>query len=102
HPFLEVRVLEDAPDTSRNERIHNALDGRPVRLVHIRSELPPPAANASAASAPVFNDADDLAALDPEQLFADAYRAKYQADPSAELRARFSEILTQITNAPAP
>ncbi|MDR3299640.1 MAG: exonuclease SbcCD subunit D [Candidatus Accumulibacter sp.] len=101
-PFLEVRVREDAPDPARGERIRAALDGRPVRLVRIRSEPPPPAANASAASAPVFNDADDLAALDPRQLFANAYRARYQTDPSAELFARFSEILTQITNAPAP
>jgi exonuclease SbcD len=103
HPFLEVRVLEDAPDPSRNDRIRNALDGRPVRLVRIRPELPPPAdLGANAAPAPVFNDAADLAALDPEQLFTDAYRASYHADPSSRLLACFREILTQTINAPTP
>jgi exonuclease SbcD len=99
HPFLEIRVLDDAPDPTRIHRIREHLDNRPVRLGPIRSERPTAGAGAeplSAVGTPSSADAE-LASIKPADLFADVHRNHYGTDPDPALLAALNEILLQQT-----
>ncbi len=91
HPFLEVRVLEDGPDPLRRKRIEDALENRPVRLASIKLETASRPADESFEAAEAA--AADLRTIDPEDIFLDAYREKYDSEPDAAVVAAFREIL---------
>jgi len=93
HPFIEVRVIEEGPDPLRRYRIEQALEGKPLRLTPIKTEKPESttAANDSAEALPQM----DLKSIDPEDIFLDAWREKYNNDPDVRVLNAFREILLQ-------
>ncbi|GGY94285.1 exonuclease SbcCD subunit D C-terminal domain-containing protein [Pseudoduganella plicata] len=88
-PFLEVRVLLDAPEPGLRSRIEAALEGKHVRLAKIDT--------ASSARGPSLVDAavslDQLAQLQPDEVFARLYRQKYGNDAPDDQVAAFAELL---------
>ncbi len=93
HPFLEVRILEEGPDPLRRRRVEQAIDGKPLRLASIKVERAEREALAGS-SAAEFEHVD-LKAIDPEDIFQDAYRSKYQSEPDSRVLKAFREILKQ-------
>lgn len=93
HPFLEVRVLEEGPDPLRRRRIEQAIEGKPLRLASIKVEHAEREA-IGGNSAAEFEHVD-LKTIDPEDIFQDAYRTKYQSEPDSRVLAAFREILEQ-------
>lgn len=88
-PYLEVRVLLEQPEPGLRVRIEAALKDKPVRLARIDIRHPPRQADAPASAVSL----DALGQLDPLAIFNQAYQAKYQTDPPADLLAAFNEIL---------
>lgn len=88
-PFVEVRVLLDAPEPGLRSRIEAALEGKHVRLAKIDT--------ASAARGPSLVDAavslDQLAQLQPDEVFARLYRQKYGNEAPPDQVAAFAELL---------
>lgn len=88
-PYLEVRVLLDAPEPGLRSRIEAALEGKYVRLAKI--ETSSAARNTSLIAAAV--SLDQLAQLQPADVFARLYQQKYgNAAPPDQLSA-FAELL---------
>ncbi len=88
-PFLEVRVLLDAPEPGLRGRIEAAIAGKPVRLAKIETtrKLDAPGNANSAMSL------DQLAQLQPDDIFRRLYRQKYGDDaPDDQLHA-FAELM---------
>ncbi len=88
-PYLEVRVLLEQPEPGLRARIEAALAGKPVRLARIDARLAKRDNMASVAPLSL----DELGQLDPLAIFNNAYAAKYDTDPPADLLAAFNEIL---------
>ena len=88
-PFLEVRVLLDAPEPGMRARIEAALDGKPVRLAKIETS--------SAARVPSLDDAtltlDQLDQLQPDDIFKRLYRQKFGSDVPADQLSAFAELM---------
>jgi exonuclease SbcD len=93
HPFLEVRVLEEGPDPLRRRRVEQAIEGKLLRLASIKIERVE-REDMAVHSAAEFEHVD-LKAIDPEDIFQDAYRSKYQSEPNSLVLAAFREILQQ-------
>jgi DNA repair protein SbcD/Mre11 len=93
HPFLEVRVLEEGPDPIRRRRVEQAIEGKPLRLASIKVEN----AEREATAGDTRGEFEhvDLKTIDPEDIFQDAYRTKYQNEPDLRVLAAFREILQQ-------
>jgi exonuclease SbcD len=86
-PFLEVRVLLDAPEPGLRARIEAALDGKAVRLAKIETSSSTRSPSAEAMTL------DQLDQLQPEDIFRQLYRQKYDREaPAAQLSA-FAELL---------
>ena len=88
-PLLEVRVLLDAPEPGLRGRIEAAIAGKPVRLAKIEPtrKLDAPGSAATAMSL------DQLAQLQPDDIFRRLYLQKYgDAAPDDQLQA-FAELL---------
>lgn len=100
HPFLEVRVLDDGPDPTRQHRIVKALEGRPVRLASFKLVAAEAEAAGAAKDAPLAG-LDDLTALDPEEIMISAHRERFATEPDAELLAALREILAEEVHAGA-
>jgi exonuclease SbcD len=89
-PYLEVRVLLDAPEPGLRARIEAALEGKPVRLAKIETSFTPkiaPGVDAAPASL------EQLERLQPDDIFNRLYRSRYDADTPADLQAAFAELL---------
>jgi len=88
-PFVEVRVLLDAPEPGLRSRIEAALEGKYVRLAKIDT--------ASAARGPSLDDAalslDQLAQLQPDEVFARLYRQKFGSEAPPDQVEAFAELL---------
>lgn len=88
-PFLEVRVHLDAPQPGLRSRIEAALEGKAVRLAKIETS--------SAACSQTNGDAiltlDQLAQLQPDDVFKRLYQQKFgDVAPSEQLSA-FAELM---------
>jgi exonuclease SbcD len=88
-PFLEVRVLLDAPEPSLRAQVEAALEGKPVRLAKIeptRKALKQQEANA-------VLTLDQLAQMQPDDIFRRLYKQKYDADAPHEQLSAFAELM---------
>lgn len=85
-PYLEVRVQLDAPEPGLRARIEAALEGRPVRLARID-------ARRSAAAPAAAHVPDDLARLQPVDVFERRFHERYGAAAPEPLRRAFAELL---------
>lgn len=85
-PFLEVRVLLDAPQPGLRARIEAALDGKPVRLAKIETSS---AARGAAIEAMTL---DQLSQLQPEDIFRKLYLQRYNTEAPAEQLSAFAEL----------
>lgn len=88
HAYLEVRVRLDAPEPGLRARIEAALEGKPVRLAKIETSFAPKQKNDSAPASLA-----ELEKLQPDDIFAQLYRSRYDADAPPEITAAFAEIM---------
>jgi exonuclease SbcD len=91
HAYLEVRVRLDAPEPGLRARIETALEGKPVRLAKIETSFAPKKQNDSAPASP--SSLSELEKLQPDDIFAQLYRNRYDADAPPEITAAFAEIM---------
>ncbi len=93
YPFLEVSVLEDGPDPTRNKRIQDAVKNKPVRLTTIRKVQQ----QSSAISEPSVSSEPSatLQSVNPASVFTDYWRQKYQTEPDPDILQALQEILLQ-------
>jgi exonuclease SbcD len=88
-PFLEVRVLLDGPEPGLRGRIEAAIAGKPVRLAKIE----PTRKLDGAAGVDTALSLDQLAQLQPDDIFRRLYLQRYGSDaPDDQLQA-FAELL---------
>jgi exonuclease SbcD len=88
-PFLEVRVLLDAPEPSLRAQIEAALEGKPVRLAKIE----PTRKAATQQEADAVLTLDQLAQMQPDDIFRRLYKQKYDADAPHEQLSAFAELM---------
>ncbi len=89
-PYLEVRVLLDAPEPGLRARIEAALDGKPVRLAKIETSY---AAKHRRRRRPMPLTLDQLAQLQPDDIFRRLYRQRFDDDAPPEQLAAFAELM---------
>jgi exonuclease SbcD len=88
-PFLEVRVLLDAPEPGLRSRIEAALDGKPVRLAKIETSSAPRTLS-------IDNDVmtlDQLEKLKPDDIFKQLYQQRFGNDAPADTLTAFAELM---------
>ena len=88
-PFLEVRVLLDAPEPGLRARVEAALDGKPVRLAKIETSS---AARNTSIDEEVMT-LDQLEQLKPDDIFRELYRQRFDNDAPAEQLSAFAELM---------
>lgn len=88
-PYLEVRVRLDAPEPGLRARIEAALGDKPVRLAKIETS------SAARAGAPEASGLtlDQLAQLQPDDIFKRLYRQKFDSDAPPEQLSAFAELM---------
>ena len=88
-PFLEVRVLLEAPEPGLRSRIEAAIVGKPVRLAKIEHTRK----HDGAAGTETAMSLDQLVQLQPDDIFRRLYLQRYGDDaPDDQLQA-FAELL---------
>lgn len=92
-PFLEVRVLLDAPEPSLRAQIEATLAGKPVRLAKIEPTRKLTALQDADADAVLT--LDQLAQMQPDDIFRRLYRQRYDADAPHEQLAAFAELMLE-------
>ena len=89
HPFLEVRVLLDAPQPGMRARVEAALEGKPVRLAKIETSTP--------ARVPSLDDVtltlDQLDKLQPDDIFKRLYQQRFGDAAPADQLSAFAELM---------
>jgi exonuclease SbcD len=88
-PFLEVRVLLDAPEPSLRAQVEAALEGKPVRLAKIE----PTRKASTQQEADAVLTLDQLAHMQPDDIFRRLYKQKYDADAPHEQLSAFAELM---------
>ena len=89
-PLLEVRVLLDGPEPGLRGSIEKALAGRPVRLAKIE----PTRRQDGTTSAQPAMSLDQLAQLQPDDIFKRLYQQKFGDEAPAEQLSAFAELMT--------
>lgn len=87
-PLLEVRILLSAPEPGLRAAIEEALQGKPVRLAKIETSS---AARASFEEAAL--SLDQLASLQPDDIFKRLYRQRFGNEAPPEQLAAFAELV---------
>ncbi|MGI4717400.1 MAG: exonuclease SbcCD subunit D C-terminal domain-containing protein [Janthinobacterium lividum] len=87
-PFLEVRVLLDGPEPGLRGRVEAALAGKPVRLAKIE----PTRRHAAGDTAEQALTLDQLAQLQPDDIFRRLWSQRYGAEAPPEQLAAFAEL----------
>jgi len=87
-PLLEVRVKLAAPEPGLRAAIEEALQGKPVRLAKIETSS---AARASFEEAAL--SLDQLATLQPDDIFKRLYQQRYGVEVPPEQLAAFAELV---------
>jgi len=88
-PYLEVRVLLEAPEPGLRARIEAALAGKPVRLAKIE---PTRRHEGGADTDPAFS-LDQLAQLHPDDIFRRLYEQRYGAAAPHDQLTAFAELM---------
>ncbi len=88
-PFLEVRVLLDAPEPGLRGRIEAAIESKHVRLAKIE----PTRKHDGAGSDTSAMSLDQLAQLQPDDIFKRLYLQKYGDDAPADQVSAFAELM---------
>lgn len=91
-PFLEVRVLLDGPEPGLRSRVEAALAGKPVRLAKIE----PTRRHAAPDSVEQALSLDQLAQLQPDDIFRRLWAQRYGIDAPPEQLAAFAELTTAL------
>ncbi len=91
-PFLEVRVLLDGPEPGLRSQIEAALAGKPVRLAKIE----PTRRHAPADSPGEALSLDQLAQLQPDDIFRRLWAQRYGDEAPPDQLAAFAELTTAL------
>ena len=91
-PYLEVRVLLDGPEPGLRSRVEEALAGKPVRLAKIE----PTRRLAVALEEPEALSLDQLAQLQPDDIFRRLWRQKYGDEAPLEQLDAFAELFHAV------
>jgi len=95
-PYLEVRVLLDGPEPGLRARIEAALEGKPVRLAKIE----PTRKHVPADDTALALSLDQLAQLQPDEVFRRLWLQKYGAEAPPEQIASFAELFHAVEGEP--
>jgi len=87
-PFLEVRVLLDGPEPGLRAQVEAALGGKPVRLAKIE----PTRRHAPADQPDQALTLDQLAQLQPDDIFRRLWAQRYGDEAPPEQLAAFAEL----------
>jgi exonuclease SbcD len=88
-PYLEVRVLLEGPEPSLRAQVEAALEGKPVRLAKIE-----PTRRVVTTTGPESAlSLDQLAQLQPDDIFQRLWRQRFGEDAPADQLAAFAELL---------
>jgi len=87
-PLLEVRIMLNSPEPGLRAAIEEALQGKPVRLAKIETTS---AARASFEEAAL--SLDQLATLQPDDIFKRLYRQRFGSEAPPEQLAAFAELV---------
>jgi exonuclease SbcD len=88
-PFLEVRVLLDAPEPGLRGRVEAAIAGKPVRLAKIE----PTRRHDPASSESSVMSLEQLAQLQPDDIFKRLYQQKFGDEAPADQLSAFAELM---------
>jgi exonuclease SbcD len=88
-PYLEVRVLLDGPEPSLRAQVEAALEGKPVRLAKIE----PTRKVVTAAGVDTALSLDQLAQLQPDDIFQRLWQQRFGEDAPADQLSAFAELL---------
>jgi len=88
-PYLEVRVLLDAPEPGLRAQVEAALEGKPVRLAKIE---PTRRVVTTAGVEPALS-LDQLAQLQPDDIFRRLWQQRFGEDAPNDQLAAFTELL---------
>ena len=91
-PYLEVRVLLDGPEPGLRSRVEAALEGKPVRLAKIEPTRKLVAAGDDAEALSL----DQLAQLQPDDIFRRLWRQKYGDEAPPEQIDAFAELFHAV------
>ncbi len=89
HPFIEVRVLLDAPEPGLRGRIEAALAGKPVRLAKIE----PTRRQQTVAPESVAMTLDQLAQMQPDDIFRRLYLQRFGEEAPSDQQSAFAELV---------
>ncbi|WLI91687.1 exonuclease SbcCD subunit D C-terminal domain-containing protein [Massilia sp. R2A-15] len=98
YPFLEVRVLLDAPEPGLRGRIEAALAGKPVRLAKIE----PTRRQQTVAPETAAMTLDQLAQMQPDDIFRRLYLQKYGEEAPHDQQSAFAELVLAAGAESAP
>jgi exonuclease SbcD len=88
-PYLEVRVLLDGPEPSLRAQVEAALQGKPVRLAKIE----PTRRTLTAAGIEPALTLDQLAALQPDEIFRRLWQQRFGIEAPDDQLAAFAELM---------
>jgi exonuclease SbcD len=88
-PYLEVRVLLDGPEPSLRAQVEAALEGKPVRLAKIE----PTRKVVTAAGIDAALSLDQLAQLQPDDIFQRLWQQRFGEDAPPDQLAAFAELM---------
>jgi DNA repair protein SbcD/Mre11 len=88
-PLLEVRVVLDAPEPGLRGQVEAAIAGKPVRLAKIE----PTRRHEASGAATTALSLDQLAQLQPDDIFRTLYQQRYGEDAPPEQLAAFAELM---------
>lgn len=94
-PFLEVRVLLDAPEPGLRGRIEAAIAGKAVRLAKIE----PTRRQADNSGEGTALSLDQLAQLQPDDIFKRLYQQRYGDEAPEDQLTAFAELMTHAGDA---
>nr|WP_294877573.1 exonuclease SbcCD subunit D C-terminal domain-containing protein [uncultured Pedobacter sp.] len=92
-PYLEVRVLLHGPEPGLRHKIETALSGKDVRLAKIDVKYPVVTVPGNTTETVVE---DNLHELQPQDVFAKVYQAKYNNAVPVELLQLFNQVTQEV------